>query len=54
MIAPLLGTAVASWFSLQASFAVAGVIFLLSAAIAVALLPARVGVERREWRVESG
>jgi DHA1 family multidrug resistance protein-like MFS transporter len=39
MFAPLIGTAVASWFTLQASFAVAGLFFLLAGVMAVLLVP---------------
>ncbi len=39
MVAPLIGMTVASWFTLQASFAVAGLFFLFSAALAMLLLP---------------
>lgn len=44
MISPMIGTTVAAWFTLQSSFAVAGVIFLISAAIALSVVA---GPERR-------
>jgi MFS transporter, DHA1 family, multidrug resistance protein len=45
-VSPLVGTAVATWFTLQASFAVAGVIFLISALVALAMMPG-VGAPQR-------
>ncbi|MDQ4079033.1 MAG: MFS transporter [Chloroflexota bacterium] len=54
MVAPLIGTAVASWISLQASFAVAGLIFLLAAAMSISWVPQRATLQQAQRALSTG